>query len=111
MRKLIVAFQKEAIICDNPKCDFTIENESKEFDVDIKPYVNMPCPKCGENLLTEKDYNDSVQMVKAVKFINKWFSWITIFFPEPKEGEKDTVDCNVHIHNGIHITRIEDDDK
>ncbi len=44
----------EGIRCDNPSCDY--EN------IDVQPHqyqawVNQPCPKCGEVLLTENDFN------------------------------------------------------
>jgi ssDNA-binding Zn-finger/Zn-ribbon topoisomerase 1 len=59
-RKIIVLHQEDLIVCDNPKCDFKIKNETGEFDEETIQYVNMPCPKCGENLLTEKDYLDAM---------------------------------------------------
>lgn len=41
------------IKCDNPKC--TYRNDSVSFD-DYHLWLNKPCPLCGQNLLTEKDY-------------------------------------------------------
>jgi len=66
--------------------------------VDVIEYVNKSCPKCGENLLTEKDYLDGIRFLKIVKWINKWFSWITIFKPNTKYHKAD-----VHIHNGLNM--------
>lgn len=98
MRKLIEGTQENLIMCDNPKCDYTIKNETKDIFSDISKYVNKPCPKCGENLLTPEDYLTSVKTLKIVKFINKWFSWLTIF--NPKSKSKDII---VHIHKGVHV--------
>lgn len=42
----------EGITCDNPKCDYEnriIDPSQYEF------WVNKPCPKCGQLLLTEQD--------------------------------------------------------
>ena len=47
------------IKCDNESCDYV------DFTVPLEEYpnwVNKPCPKCGENLLTEQAY----EQVKAI---------------------------------------------
>ena len=61
----------------------------------------MPCPKCGENLLTQDDYDLNRKLKNYIKFVNRWFSWITIFFPKSSQYEKIT---RVHVHNWINIT-------
>jgi hypothetical protein len=98
MRKLVEISQLEnEIQCDNPHCDFIINNATEDPFVDLKKYLNMECPDCGENLLTEKDYLESIRFIKTINWVNKWFSWITIFFPKNK---KPTI-TNVHVHNGV----------
>jgi predicted RNA-binding Zn-ribbon protein involved in translation (DUF1610 family) len=62
--------------CDNQKCNYKIPNPTKDIGVDLTPYVNMPCPKCGENLLTEKDYKKYNRTAKVIRFIVKYFSWV-----------------------------------
>lgn len=101
MRKLIKIKQKYFIMCDNKNCDFKILNKNEIIDpYYIKKYLNADCPKCGENLLTEKDYLDSVKLLNLINWINKWFSWLTIFI---KNERKTTF--RVHIHNGINLTK------
>ena len=55
------------LVCDNPKCDW--EDMSIKME-DYGQYVNMSCPKCSENILTEKDYNEVVELVKGVNLVN-----------------------------------------
>lgn len=42
------------IKCDNPNCDYM--NDSVNFN-NLEDFLNKSCPKCGENLLTEKNLN------------------------------------------------------
>lgn len=42
------------IKCDNPKCDYKDESVTYE---QYPEYINKPCPTCGENLLTQEDYD------------------------------------------------------
>jgi len=76
-------------------------NETKNANADISQYLNVACPECGENLLTEKDYMDSLKMLAFINFMNKWFSWLTLFMKKTKKPEKATV----HVHNGINIEK------
>lgn len=96
MKNLIEVTQKNGIICDNPKCDFKIENETKDPKMDCSEYLNVGCPNCGENLLTEKDYLDYQRLLKIINWMNKWFSWLTIFTPKSKYTKS-----TVKVHNGI----------
>ena len=52
--------------CDNPKCDW--EDMTIPYE-DYEKNVNAPCPECGENILTEKDYNEILQMKNAVEMV------------------------------------------
>jgi ssDNA-binding Zn-finger/Zn-ribbon topoisomerase 1 len=102
MRKLIEK-QESLIECDNEKCDFTVaycEEEEKHLDL----YINLPCPKCGENLLTMEDYLQHQKLMRVVNFINRWFSWITIFYSKKNLDNGSTV--SVHVHKGIKIEEI-----
>ena len=74
---------ENGIVCDNEVCDYVIPKS--EMILPLESYVNKPCPKCGENLLTEKDYKLSINFKKIVNIINFLFSWMTIF----KSPEKD----------------------
>ncbi len=101
MRKLIeYEKQEHHIICDNVTCDFTIPNDGRHLDT--YKFINVPCPKCGENLLTYQDWKQAESFIKMVNWINRWFSWITIFSwrnPKKREG------AYVHFHKGMHITK------
>jgi len=98
MRNLIEIKQENLIECDNQNCDYVIENQSKYPNESIKQYVNKPCPECGENLLTVKDYLDSEKFMRVLNWMNKWFSWITIFIPKKYETKS-----TAKVHNGIKI--------
>jgi len=102
MRKLIETNQSVLIKCDNEKCSYSIpySNERVKY---LVLFVNMPCPKCGENLLTEQDYVTYRNITKYVNFINKWFSWITIFY-----SKKNREPLMVHVHDGVNISKHED---
>lgn len=103
MNKLIEINQDYLIVCDNKECDFKIVNPTGEPNHDTSCYINMPCPRCGENLLTEKDYLTFLKVMKTFNWINKYFSWLTIFrFNKSKKCNEQNV--YVHTHNGIHIT-------
>ena len=51
------------IQCDNPKCDFI--DKSVKYE-DYPKWLDKECPKCGENLLTKKDYDNCKTMMKIV---------------------------------------------
>ncbi len=105
-RKLIEKSQESLIVCDNiPDCDFAIPY-SKEEEYDTKKYINQPCPKCGENLLTEDDYLQHEKINRAVDFLNKWFSWITIFYSKKSWDKRNTI--SVHVHDGVKIKQVQD---
>ena len=53
--------------CDNPKCDYT--DPTVEIK-DIEKWIDAPCPKCGENLLTKNDYFNAKMTIAAFDFIN-----------------------------------------
>lgn len=68
MKKVIEIKQMGGLKCDNPNCDYV--NEFVPPD-DYKNWINCLCPKCGENLLTEKDYKSFKRLLFVIKIINK----------------------------------------
>lgn len=67
MQQQNIEFNIEGIKCDNPTCDY------KDMSVDYTDYpnwVNKPCPKCGENLLTEADYKLVKDFIDVAELIN-----------------------------------------
>ena len=55
--------------CDNPTCDY---NDPSVPLSDYEKSINKPCPKCGESLLTQSDYDQVMQMVQAVELMNSF---------------------------------------
>jgi hypothetical protein len=103
MKKLIEKQQNSLIVCDNPKCDFSVPYDPV-LEKGILAFVNIPCPKCGENLLTPEDYLTHKRLMSTVDWINRWFSWITIFYS--KKAKKATM--QVHVHNGVNMSEIKE---
>jgi hypothetical protein len=100
-RKLIEMRQEYSIVCDNKQCDYKVKNHTGSPNEDISSYINAPCPKCGENLLTEQDYLQSLKFLKVVNWLNNWFSWTTFFLRKKAKTESTFV----HFHNGVHIEK------
>lgn len=61
--------------CDNPDCDY--EDMSIPFS-DYEKSIGKSCPKCGENLLTQKDYDEIINMIDSAEILN-------MFSPEELE--------------------------
>jgi len=97
--KIIEVHQPDLIICDNPNCGYKIPNESGDPNTETKQYINIPCPECGENLLTEKDYLNGKRINNVVNKINKYFGWLG-FFSRKKEMKTYGT---IHAHDGIKI--------
>jgi hypothetical protein len=55
--------------CDNPKCDWS---DQTILDSEARKWINAPCPKCGENLLTLEDYNNFEAMMSAIELMNSF---------------------------------------
>lgn len=104
-RPIIEVKQKYNVVCDNPDCDYVVVNESGDPNQGVDAYLNVPCPECGEILLTDRDYSDYKNLMKVVNWINKWFIWLTLFIPRKRVRSN-----KVHVHKGIHITKDAGDD-
>lgn len=99
MRKLIDFHQEFKIICDNPKCDYKIKNDSGDININISEFINKPCPNCRENLLTEKDNDDFNIFIKIINNINKYFGWLSFLFGTKSLNKP----MSIHIYNGVTI--------
>ena len=51
------------VTCDG--CDY---RETEVSSDDFELYLNTPCPKCGTILVTEKDYQAALKLMKVIKF-------------------------------------------
>lgn len=56
------------IKCDNEQCDYINENVSFE---DYEAWLDKPCPKCGDNLLTKEDLDATRQLIEIAKLFDK----------------------------------------
>jgi len=98
-RKLIHIEQNFLVECDTPSCDYSEPNETKDPNTDTYYLINAPCPKCGGNLLTEKDYYQYMKFMSRVNWVNKWFGWLG-----PKRVDYSNGTVSVKVHNGIKIS-------
>lgn len=71
-----LALNVKGIKCDNKECDYAEPNVSP---TDYGEWLNKPCPKCGANLLTQKDYDTVTAMANFINTINR-------LLPETDEG-------------------------
>lgn len=71
--KTLIKMEVGGIKCDNPTCTYKDDSVTVE---NYGHYINCPCPKCGQNLLTLEAYKHVVKTTKFVNFINKWFGWL-----------------------------------
>lgn len=62
-----IEYKSGGLQCDNESCDYVNMDIKTE---DYPNWVNEPCPKCGENLLTEDDYMRSVALEETIKLMN-----------------------------------------
>ncbi len=121
-----IEFSQSGIKCDNPECDFR-DDEVKEED--YKDWLDRPCPKCGANLLTQEDYENSLKFEAAVNFINtlspedleELSKVLTLeelanlpMFKDTAGFDKlfteERIVANIESHGGVRITSIETDD-
>ncbi len=62
-----IEYEDTGLKCDNPNCDWTDTTISLN---ELSNYINKPCPKCGENVLTEEDYNNAMALEGMINVIN-----------------------------------------
>ena len=94
--------------CDNPQCghDMTFEGEFR------KELINTPCPKCGQNMLTEEDYEagkelegvlpDLINLTNSLteKELNDCWEKALEEFPELENIDpEELMKGSIHIHN------------
>lgn len=84
------------IQCDN--CDWVDATIPVK---DMEGWINLPCPKCGSNLLTIEDYNGMIMFLAAVDIVNEMD---LSHLKEP--GEQPTMH-SVSFHNGLTIGEID----
>ena len=102
------------IKCDNPKCDFLDQDSPDER---IAEWLNVPCPKCGENLLTQKDLDSVLEFDAKMAYINSLSEEELMDMTKamyggeiPDELKELGLEFTVDIHNGINIQFEKKDD-
>ena len=100
MRKLIeVKSDALTLKCDNINCNYE-HPDSIPYE-ESALWVGEKCPKCKASLLTLDDYERWLIVQKTVKFINRWFSWLTIFMRKNQELSE----VSVSVHKQIKIQK------
>lgn len=67
MKNNLEMLNTNGLQCDNPKCGW--EDDTIKLE-DYEQWLNKPCPKCGENVLTQEDFDNVQLIVNAMAFIN-----------------------------------------
>ena len=110
------------------KCDHCDWKDDDILFEDFPKWLNKECPVCGANVLTESDYNNTLQLVSMMDLIHtlsekelKKLSSIigadeNSLSPEQRVfmencNPKDRVVTTIDIHNGIKIIDIKKDEK
>lgn len=91
--KDVLSMNIGGIKCDNPECDYI------DMSVNVSEYdkwVNKPCPKCGQNLLTEKDYLYVQFLLKVTNLANEMFPQI--------DDDAKTVKVNIKMNGSEKMT-------
>lgn len=96
-------------MCDNTACDYKAEVKQTE----LEGWINKPCPKCGENLLTPEDYINGVSVQMSAALLNAMSEEDLMQFADILKGEKkvstnEKTLLQIDTHNGITITQIKE---
>lgn len=98
--------EKCGIKCDSEKCDYYDETV---LHSELEAWINKPCPKCGENLLTLEDYESSKMLENIVNAFNtispEQIEEMTKNLPKI-EGLNGNITMTVDTHKGMQITDI-----
>ncbi len=64
------------------KCDSCTYRNDEILFQDYKNHINDKCPDCGESLLTQEDYDDTIKLMKQferLKTLSNIFKWVNPF--------------------------------
>ncbi len=62
-----IQIEQDGLKCDNTVCDWKDQTVLIE---DYQEWLNKPCPKCGENVLTQTDYENAKKIYDTINYIN-----------------------------------------
>lgn len=94
-----IQMQGQYLKCD--ACDYVTGNLGRDL---TKADIGTPCPKCGADMLTERDFNDFVGQMAAIAFVNK----ATEMLADAIGLETKRVRLNIHTHNGVQTIVTQD---
>lgn len=86
-----IEIKGSGLICDNKNCDY-VDKTVLSTD-NLEPFINKPCPKCGENLLTLEDYQLNAKVLELISSINKNYS--------DRDNSSDTKELDKYINASI----------
>lgn len=82
----------QGIKCDNLACDYEDNNVAKE---EYHLWLNTPCPKCTQNLLTEADFKLVQTFIKIENFpLVKFLNWVGNTFFWFIKSKKTSMEMN-----------------
>jgi hypothetical protein len=84
------------IKCDTKHCNYRDDNVQFE---DYPNWIDKPCPVCGGNLLTQKNYESCLRMKKIARLITalRWINPIFYLKSLYKLITKKSLDENLQI--------------
>ena len=85
-----IEYQERGLKCDNVECDFRDETIKS---IDYENWVNKPCPKCSDNLLTLQDFYNVILLESIIREVNE--------IPKEKTKKKERVTVEVDLHKTI----------
>lgn len=79
--------------CD--ECGYDLP-EAKPYDEFASGFlIGYECPACGADMLTVRDWHDTMKMYRWVQRINKWFGWLGT-----EQPTASAVAIRAKVHNG-----------
>lgn len=58
------------------KCDYCDYRDDSVPYSDYPASIGKPCPKCGESLLTQEEYEDCEKLIRKVASIERFLSYL-----------------------------------
>lgn len=93
--------------CDNINCDWKDTNIT--FD-QMSSWINKPCPKCGENVLTYEDHKRAMIVKESIDRVNSLPEDVLdgMVWELDIENPNKIVKIAIDTHNKISIKKIDD---
>ena len=88
-----IEIKSSGLKCDNVACDWadtTIEISA------MSDWINRPCPKCGENVLTYNDFLNVQTVMAVIEHVNS--------LPKSDKDQGEIVTCVINTHEKITVS-------